>query len=191
MLSWNAMKSIDWGALGAYMWNAVKAKFANIKEWFHDKFKAAVNAVIGLLNTMIGKAEGAINKVVRGINNKLKVDVDFGKLPQFLGGKSLGGIHWSPNIKEAEFQRIKYLASGGILGNGGRAIVGEYAPEMLRVVNGRAMVTPLSSTPGRMGGTTNNTFNIYAQPGQDARQIAAEVQRIFVREQRQRGAAYA
>lgn len=41
------------------------------------------------------------------------------------------------------------------------------------------------------GGTTNNTINVYTQPGQDARQIAQEVQRIMVREQNQRSAAYA
>ena len=34
-------------------------------------------------------------------------------------------------------------------------------------------------------------INVYAQPGQDAMQIAQEVKRIFVREQRQRSAAYA
>lgn len=187
----NAIGAVDWGALGAAIWNTIKAKFANVKEWFRDKFKAAVNSVIGLLNTLISKAESAINKVVGGINKKLTVNVDFGNLPKFLGGGSLGGIHWAPNIPEAQLGRIKYLAQGGILRNGGTAIVGEYAPEMLRVVNGRAIVTPLSDTPGRMGGTTQNTFNIYAQPGQDARQIAAEVQRIMVREARQRGAAYA
>lgn len=187
----NAIATVDWGTLGSTIWNAIKAKFANVKDWFVNKFKAAVNAVIGLLNTLIGKAESAINKVVNGINKKLTVNVDFGNLPKFLGGGSLGGIHWAPNIPTAQLGRIKYLAQGGILGNGGTAIVGEYAPEMLRVVNGRAIVTPLSDTPGRMGGTVNNTFNIYAQPGQDARQIAAEVQRIMVREARQRGAAYA
>lgn len=35
------------------------------------------------------------------------------------------------------------------------------------------------------------TINVYTQPGQDARQIAQEVQRIMVREQQQRSAAYA
>ena len=35
------------------------------------------------------------------------------------------------------------------------------------------------------------SINVYAQPGQDATQIAQEVQRILVREQRQRSAAYA
>ena|GEM_PF-5698408 len=35
------------------------------------------------------------------------------------------------------------------------------------------------------------TFNVYAQPGQDAREIAHEVQRILVHEARQREAVYA
>ena len=39
--------------------------------------------------------------------------------------------------------------------------------------------------------TGGNTFNIYAQPGQDAKEIAREVQKIFVREENQRKAAFA
>lgn len=42
-----------------------------------------------------------------------------------------------------------------------------------------------------VGEAGDTTFNIYAQPGQSAEQIAREVQRIMVREQRQRSAAYA
>lgn len=182
-----AISEINWGELGQAIWDTIKSKFGDVKEWFKQKFKDAVNAVIGLLNTMIGKAEGAINKVVNGINSKLTVNVDFGHLPAFLGGGSLGGIHWSPNIKPASFSRIKYLAQGGSIGEGEQAYVGELAPERLRVINGRAVVTPI---PGaQRGGDT--TFNIYAQPGQSAQQIAQEVQRILVREQRQRSAAYA
>lgn len=41
------------------------------------------------------------------------------------------------------------------------------------------------------GGDVVNNITINAQPGQDARQIAQEVQRIMVREQKQRSAAYA
>lgn len=37
----------------------------------------------------------------------------------------------------------------------------------------------------------NFTFNIYTQPGQDAKEIAREVQKIFVREENQRKAAFA
>ena len=42
-----------------------------------------------------------------------------------------------------------------------------------------------------VGNGGDTIFNIYAQPGQDARQIAEEVQRIMAREQQQRSVAYA
>jgi len=42
-----------------------------------------------------------------------------------------------------------------------------------------------------VGDAGDVNINVYAQPGQDAQQIAREVQRIMVREQRQRSAAYA
>ena len=42
-----------------------------------------------------------------------------------------------------------------------------------------------------VGESGDININVYAQPGQDAQQIAQEVQRILVREQRQRSAAYA
>ena len=183
--------SLPWASVGTSIWSAIKNKFGDVKKWFTDKFKAAVNAVIGLLNTMIGKAETAINKVVKGINSKLTVNVDFGNLPKFLGGGSLGGIHWSPNIPEAKFSRIKTLAQGGNVLEGGRAIVGEHQPEFLRVVNGRAIVTPMTSKPARYGGGDTITINVHAAKGQSAREIAQEVQRIFVMQQKQRGAAYA
>ena len=39
--------------------------------------------------------------------------------------------------------------------------------------------------------TGNYTFNIYAQPGQDAEEIAREVEKVFVRKANQRKAAFA
>ena len=64
----------------------------------------------------------------------------------------------------------------------------ENAPEYLRVVNGRAIVTPIDQSR-----TDNSvvTINVYAQPGQSAQQIAQEVKRLFMREQEGRLAAYA
>ena len=42
-----------------------------------------------------------------------------------------------------------------------------------------------------VGESGDININVYAQPGQDAQQIAREVQNILAREQRQRSAAYA
>ena len=39
--------------------------------------------------------------------------------------------------------------------------------------------------------TGSYTFNIYAQPGQDAEEIAREVEKVFIRKANQRKAAFA
>jgi len=178
-------------------WNSIVNLFGKVFGKIGDKMKEPINAVIDGLNWMIDKVEGAINSVISGINNHLKIDVDFGKVPDWVpdfmgGGRSLGGIHWGANLSTVNWGRIdKLMANGGILGEGQRAIVGEHAPEYLRVVNGRAIVTPMTNQPARMGGDTNVSITINAQPGQSAEDIAAAVKRVFIREMQQREAAYA
>lgn len=173
-------------------WGNIVSGFGSIFATIGDHMKAPINAVIDAINWMIDKVEGAINKVVRGINNHLRIDVDFGKLPEFMGGGSLGGIHWGANLQEVSWGRIdKLLANGGILQEGQRAIVGERAPEYVRVVNGQAIVTPMTNQPARLGGNQTFNFTINTQPGQSAEQIAAAVKRVFIREMQERSAAYA
>ena len=178
-------------------WEGIVNLFGEVFATVGELMKAPINAVIDGINWMIEKIESAVNSIVTGINNHLKIDVDFGRVPDWVpswmgGGKSLGGIKWSPNLSTVSWGRIEKLALGGVLSEGRRAIVGEYAPEYLRVINGRAVVTPMNGGESRRMGETNNyTFNVYAQPGQSAQQIAAEVQRIMVRQQRQRDVAYA
>lgn len=193
--AWNDIQDIKWAEIGDNIWSAITGAIGDIGDWIVGKIKDAVNSVIKLLNKMIGKVEGGVNKVIRGINEKLKVDVDFGKMPGWLGGGSLGGIHWSPNLKEAEFGRIKELATGGFLSEGQTAVVGERRPEMLRMVNGHALVTPIGGIqPGdRLGGGKSYTYApvIYQQPGESSEELAERVQKVFVRWQQQEDAVWA
>ena len=53
----------------------------------------------------------------------------------------------------------------------------------------QAIVTPLGT--GRFNSGDNFTFNVYAQPGQSAQEIALAVKRVFLREDAQRRAVYA
>lgn len=186
--AWDKIKNIDWGAVGTSLWNAIKGALSGIGEWLIGVFKTPINSVIGMINGMISAVEHGLNSVIRGINSALSISIPsmnlgiFGRFP---------GFSWSPHLGGVTFGRLQELANGGSLSEGQRAIVGEYEPEYLRVVNGRAIVTPLGTDGQRLGGNNSYTFNVYAQPGQSAQQIAEEVQRIFVQQQRQREAAYA
>lgn len=116
----------DWGRA----WEGVKGIFQGVFEALVGIAKAPINAVIGLLNTAIN----AINSLIAGVNKLLD------------GVRSLGvGIPAIPSIPN-----IAYLAKGGILEQG-TAMVGENGPELLSLMNGKAKVTPLSSTEGSGG----------------------------------------
>lgn len=179
----NAVANINWGDVGNAIWNAIDDALNGIGEWIYNVFKSPLNAVIKLVNNVIGGIESGINAVIDGINDKLSIDWDI---------PVVGKVKWSPNIKNVHWGRLRELWTGGTLSEGQHAVVGEYAPEYLRVIGGQAVVTPIQGAErGRGGDTVTNNFNIYAQPGQDVRQLANEVQRIMTRQQQQREAAYA
>lgn len=187
--AWNAIKNIDWGKIASAIWDKITSGLEGIGDWLKDVFKTPINAVIGFVNKMIGGIESAVNRVIRGINSALSIDISFGTNP--FTGKSLGGIKWNPNLKTVSWKRLEYLAKGGVLPEGGRAVVGEVAPEYLTVRNGQAVVTPIQGAERMSGDTITNNFQIYQQPGENANDLANRVIRIMTRQQQQRNNAYA
>ena len=171
-------------------WNNIVSGFGRIFSGVGDLMKAPINAIIDGLNWMIDKVESAINGVIDGINKHVAIHLAPIDVPVI--GRVFPGLDWSANLQGVSWGRIdKLLANGGVLEEGQRAIVGERAPEYLRVVNGRAIVTPMTNQPARLGGNQTVNITINAQPGQSAEQIAAAVKRVFVREMQERSAAYA
>lgn len=170
-------------------WNGIKNAFGKIFSGLWTLLKKPINGVIEGLNVMIGKVESAINGIVKAFNKKLSIHLD----PiSVLGQQIFAGLDWSPNLKGVNFGRLKTLYAGGVLREGERAMVGEFAPEYLTVRNGQAVVTPIPGADRFGSNTTNNvTLNVYAQPGQSAHDIAREAIYIMTRETRQRSAAYA
>ena len=135
----------DWGKAWDALVNMVKTPFDTLGEIL----KTPINAVIGLLNKMLYKVGSAINKMINGINNKLHLHFEGVEIGWPIN-KTVAAFDWSPNLKQVSWGFIPMLAKGGIVSNGGEAIVGEYRPEHLRVVNGKAVVTPLNT--GRFPG---------------------------------------
>lgn len=168
-------------------WNGIKNAFGAVFKGLKDLIKKPINAVIDFLNKMISSVENAINGVISAINSKVRIKLE--PITVF-GATVFPGLDWGPNIKKVNMGRIKKLYTGGVLGEGERATVGEFAPEYLTVRNGQAVVTPIPGA-ARYGSTVNNTINVYAQPGQSVTEIAHAVERIMIRQTEQTGAAYA
>jgi len=193
--AWNSINKLNWSGLGKNMWTAIKNAFKGVTAWFKETFKKPINAVIDFLNDMIGKVEDAVNTIVDGINSHLHITIpNVSWSWDFYHGN--GGfstdyanpfMDWNPQIGRVSLSRIQKLAEGGVVRNGGHAIVGEGGyPEYLRVVNGQAIVTPMrNAAPAG----TNVTINVYQQPGEDSQALANRIQRVFVRNEMQRRAA--
>ena len=174
----------DWKAA----WEGIKKAFGAVFSGLWKLLKDPINGVIKGLNFMIDKVESAINGVIKSINKHLKIEIP---AIEVFGKTVWEGATFGPQLKTVNWGRLKYLAKGGILGEGQRALVGEFAPEYLTVRNGQAVVTPIKGADRLGGDTITNNFNIYQRPGEDMEQLAQRINDILTRQQKQRQVALA
>ena len=108
------------------LWKKIKGCFVNvgvkIGSAVGDAFKSAINSCLSTIEGVVNKFIGMINGVIGVIN----------KIP----GVSLSKI---------STLSLPRLAKGGVLKEG-TAMVAEAGPELLSMVNGKAVVTPLSGS---------------------------------------------
>lgn len=165
-------------------WDEIKAVLGTVANWIKEKIINPItnfftNLWNGLKNGAKGFANffiGIANVVIRGVNklisgiNSISFDV-----PSWV--PLVGGKHFGLNMKK--LGEIPMLAKGGIVGNGGTAIVGEQGAELLSVQNGQAVVRPLTNGGGSGAITINmnNTFNGYtsSQGASMSRDLARQI----------------
>lgn len=168
-------------------WDKIKAIFEEIKEKVKDVFntivefvKEKINALIGVLNKPIQ----FINKILEGLN---KIQFDIPDWIPLIGGKHFGFN--IPLIKE-----IPLLANGGVVGNGGSAIVGENGAEFLTNVGGNAVVTPITANVDTSAITNairqgQGNQNISIQFNGSLAQLGRVLQPVIVNETSRKGAS--
>lgn len=158
------------------LWEKIKGCFANvgvkIGSAVGDAFKSAINSCLSTIEGVVNKFIGMINGVIDVIN----------KIP----GVSLGKIGTLS---------LPRLAKGGVLKEG-TAMVAEAGPELLSMVNGKAVVTPLSGSAknqamenaGKGGGGYVQNVNITSpkalSPYEIARQTRLQTRSMILAVQR-------
>lgn len=195
----DAIKAIDWNSMGSGAYNS----FNNgLNGYWGDQLKNAIKSPIEQAADAIRRIDwyGIGRSIYDGmtyytgwIRDSYRNAFDFSnmyvKTPHWWVDRwnEISGtyypemsVHWYKKAYEnpVMFTNPTVLGTSGGLkgfgdGPGGEIVL---SADKLREIVGEA-------------GDVN--INVYAQPGQDAQQIAQEVQRILVREQRQRSAAYA
>lgn len=169
--AWNAVQNVfsNWGSFFSGLWGIIRNTFSNLGTSIANAIGGAVKSGI---NGVISMIENTVNSAIRVINGAINL---INKLP----GVSVGSVG---------YVGLPRLAKGGILTNG-RAIVAEAGPEIVEMVNGKTIVTPLSGTAkntslernfGRQKGTLKqeinmNIENFYNNRKQDVRELTEEV----------------
>jgi TP901 family phage tail tape measure protein len=146
--------------------------FAGIKDSIASVFTTVVNRIIGGINTVVAVPFNAINKALNKIRN-----ISFLNISPFKD-------KWGEN--PLKVPQIPLLRTGGSIIGDGEAIMAEAgSPEMITMMNGKAIVRPLTSTDRKevMSSTNNsgnNTFNFYSPealtPSEERRKWRQEVQ---------------
>ena len=178
-------------------WNGIKSAVVNTAESIRSAAAQKFEAVKKAITDPIDKAKQAVQNGINSIKNtinKVKLSLPHFKLPHFRisGGQApwgLGGQGTKPTIAVDWYKRaynnpvlftqptvLPTMAGLKGFGDGSGAEIVMGLDKLRQVIGANA--APV-------------TINVYASPGQDARQIAAEVGRVLAAQQQAKGAVYA
>ena len=182
------------GTMFTNAWTNIKNAFANVTQFFSDLWTKIKNCFVdvgtkigsavgdafkGAINSCLTTIENVVNKFIGMINGVIDI---INEIP----GVSLGKI---------DTLSLPRLAKGGVLREG-QAMVAEAGPELLSMVNGKAVVTPLTGTArnqamenaGTNNGGYNQTINITSpkalSPYEVARQTRLQTRGLVLAVQR-------
>ncbi|MDL2250775.1 phage tail tape measure protein [Lachnospiraceae bacterium OttesenSCG-928-J05] len=154
------------GTWFAEKYNAITNVFANIGSWFSTKFREAYNAITnvfsgignffsGVWKTVTGIFTNAGQSIGNAISGAFKSAMNsaFATVENIINSGiglingAIGVINKLPGVSVGSVPTVNLprLAKGGILENG-QAVVAEAGPEVIQMVNGRTVVTPLTSS---------------------------------------------
>ena len=178
---WESMKSTASSAWDS-MKSTASSKFDSIKNAISDKMDAAKDAVANAVKTLKSKLNfsWSLPKLkLPHVSVSGKFSLNPPSTPKF-------SISWYKKAyKNAiEFPQAMVLPTAGGLkgfgdGRGSEIVWGK-----------QAMLNTIKKAVGPTG-NYSYTFNIYAQPGQDVKAIAREVENIMIQQEKQRRSVYA
>lgn len=209
--AWEGIKNIfsNTGEFFEGVWSSIKNVFSGVGEWFDGKFTAARTYIKGAfkgLGSFFGATKDEMLEAFENFPDALaeifqKALEKIKEIAGEIGDTISSVVDKIPGVSSVKkgvsslASKIPFLASGGALSkNGDTAVVGEAGPELLQLLNGKAVVTPLGggssqpkppvaestqTVPNRT--VVHQTYNIYVKEfasSQDARTTSQELAKL-------------
>ena len=194
--NWDKIKAWAKGA-----WESIKGFFGKIKDFVSgvwDSIKQKTSEIWeGIKNaimTPINAAKDAVKKAIDAIKNFLHFDFSLPKLKlphlKVTGGLDL--FRWPPQLPKVSVEWYRKAYDNPVMFTQPTVMATAAGLKGFGDGTGAEIVMGMNRLQELVGANAGgNTINIYQQPGQSAEQLAYEVQRVLVRQQRQRSGAYA
>lgn len=193
--NWDAIK-----AKAIELWNGLKATFANIKQNVINAFQTIKNTVFGIWNSIVSTARARFEAVKTAVTQPIQRAVEiirnaFNTIKNVLSGKiSLPHIKlphfkingkFSLNPPQVPHLDVDWYKRGGIFASGPQIIgVGESGPEA---------VIPLDKLWSKMDAIAAGSgvvINVYGSDNMSVGELAAEVERRIIQQQKRRTQAW-
>ena len=194
--NWDKIK--EWAGK---LWDGIKETFGKIKDFVTgvwDSIKQKTSEVWeGIKNAImkpIEAAKNAVKNAIDAIKNFLHFDFSLPKLKlphlKVTGGLDL--FKWPPSLPKVSVEWYRKAYDNPVMFTSPTVMATAAGLKGFGDGTGAEIVMGMNRLQELVGATSGgNTINIYQQPGQNAEQLAYEVQRVLVRQQRQRSGAYA
>ncbi len=203
--AWTAIKGVvgTWVSYFSNVWAGIKNVFGSVASFFSGIFKLAYSAIKSAFNNVTSFFSGVITKIKNlfvglgtqignAIRNSLKSAINgvLSSIETAINGavklinSMISLINKIPGVSIGTVSSVSLprLAKGGVLGEGS-AIVGEAGAELLSIVNGKTVVTPLTSglaqnnikeALGSAGNTVTQNINITSNREMSYSEIARQ-----------------
>lgn len=194
--NWDIVK-----AIANDLWQKVKDTFGKVKDFITgvwDSIKQKTTEVWeGIKNAImkpIEAAKNAVKNAIDAIKNFLHFDFSLPKLKlphlKVTGGLDL--FKWPPSLPKVSVEWYRKAYDNPVMFTSPTVMATAAGLKGFGDGTGAEIVMGMNRLQELVGANAGgNTINIYQQPGQNAEQLAYEVQRVLVRQQRQRSGAYA
>lgn len=173
-------------------WDTVKAKAQELGQTIKSTWESVRNAISTAANAIFDAMTWPYRKAwetIVAIINKIKSLFPI-KIGKFFGHIELPhfSIKGSLSLKPPRVPRINvdWYDKGGIFDSPSVIGVGEKRPEFVGALDDLRKIVREEAG----GGGNSTVINVYATPGMDVNQLAAKIEQILVKQQKQRAQAY-